>query len=155
MSTPANISTDRWASKTLRPNLFNGGDLGFYNSFTIAATAIAGTKIGMIRVEKGDKISLEMVTTDDLDTSTNVTFTVGIMYDSNTDYADDEDKFMTTQSGQAAAKLLRDAASMTADAYEFVVPTAGYITVSLTGGPTTTNGAIALAGVISSSDGIE
>jgi len=67
---------------------------------TTEAVIVSGSVIGMIPFNKG--ASLEMGTgallAPDLDTSTNVTFTLGFVYDDDTTFTNDPDAFILSDS---------------------------------------------------------
>lgn len=153
MTKPTTLADTFWSSETLVPRNNNGGDKAFDVTYTVPASTAAATIIGMVRVHKGAKLILDFARNEDLDTSTNVTYSVGIAYDDNTDDTDDADLFISAQSGQAAFKIDRTAASFQPTAENFVVPSDGYITLTIVAGPTTTEGDIFLSGIISRTRG--
>ena len=111
---------------------------------TIAASSASGTVVGLIPFNKG--ASLEMGTiallTADLDTGTDVTFTLGYVYDDNVTYTNDADAFILSSTGfQAAAALVNGNGT---GGFSFVAEADGWIAVTTGGGSTTTAGDITL-----------
>lgn len=126
--------------------------LAFYNDkVTIPAGTIAGSRFRAFRFKEGFTLTDFTILTDDLDTGTAVTISVGYVYDAgqtdNNDVAlvDDEDYFIdnNTSIGQAEASFAypSNSSSQNVGKY-FTAEGSGYIVVEITGGPTTTAGTI-------------
>lgn len=154
MTKPTTLADSYWASETLVPRGMDGSTQTFDVSYTVPAATAATTTIGMVRVFAGDRIEIDYVRTDDLDTSTNVTLDLGIAYDDNTNDTDDPNAFYNAISGQAAGRADRTASSFQPSTGEnFVVPSDGYIILYFSAGPTTTEGDVYISGTISRTRG--
>ena len=84
-----------------------------YTSIAVADSASAGTTYGLVPFQKGFRISYgSKFYTPDLDTTTNVTWNLGYMYEdtssSGAGAASDADAFASALSGQSAAVLSFD-----------------------------------------------
>jgi hypothetical protein len=114
-----------------------------YTSIAVADSASAGTTYGLVPFQKGFRISYgSKFYTPDLDTTTNVTWNIGYMYEdtssSGAAAASDPDAFASAVSGQAAAVLTFDEN----EGMSFVASGNGWVTAALAAGPVTTAGTV-------------
>lgn len=105
---------------------------------TTAAIITSGTVIGMIPFQKG--ASLEMgsgaLLAPDLDTSTNVTFELGFVYDDEVTFTNDPNAFILSSTAfQTAANFVGFDGT---GGFTFVAEADGWIAITTGGGSTTT-----------------
>lgn len=114
---------------------------------TVPASTTSGTVIGLIPFQKDASLELGgMLLTADLDTSTNVTFELGFVYDDNTTYTNDPNAFITSSTAlQSTAALVSFNGTGGAT---FVAEADGWIAITTGGGSTTTAGVLVLNGNI-------
>lgn len=110
---------------------------------TIPAVTVVATNIGMIRFEKNFSLTGLAIVSDDLDTATNVLLDVGFLLDSTT--GEDPNAFL------AAIDIAQDAGSRTwpvddglLTGISFIASEGGWLSVTTSGGSTTTAGDITL-----------
>lgn len=109
-----------------------------YASIAVADSASAGTTYGLVPFQKGFRISYgSKFYTPDLDTTTNVTWNLGYLYEDST-LTSDADAFISAGSGQAAAVLSFDEN----EGMSFEAEGNGWVTAALAAGPVTTAGTI-------------
>lgn len=121
------------------------GNMSQKATATVAASTASGTNIGMIRFQKGFSLINFAIKTDDLDTSTNVTFDVGYVYDDNTTYTNDTDAFLNDSAiPQSAGSYVWPVASALLAGVGFTAEAPGYIVIQTGGGSTTTAGSVTM-----------
>lgn len=153
MTKPSILADSYWASETLAPQQTNGSNTTFGVTYTVPSGTAAATVIGLVRVHKGDRPILDFVRNGDLDTGNDVTYSIGIAFDDNTNDADDDNLFVSAQSAQDAFKIERTAVSFQLTAENYVVPSDGYITLTIVAGPTDTEGDVFVSGSIARTRG--
>jgi hypothetical protein len=114
-----------------------------YTSIAVADSASAGTTYGLVPFQKGFRISYgSKFYTPDLDTTTNVTWNIGYMYEDTSSTgaaaASDPDAFASAVSGQTAAVLTFDEN----EGMSFVASGNGWVAAALAAGPVTTAGTV-------------
>jgi len=111
---------------------------------TIAASSASGTVVGLIPFQKGASVEMGSIAllTADLDTGTDVTFTLGYVYDDNTTYTNDPDAFITSNTGFQSAAALVGADGT--GGFGFVAEADGWVAITTGGGATTTAGDVTL-----------
>ena len=108
-----------------------------YTSIAVADSASAATSYGLVPFQAGFRLSYgSKFYTPDLDTTTNVTWNIGFLYE--TDTTSDADAFASAVSGQAAAVLTFDEN----EGMSFVATDNGWVTATLAAGPVTTAGTV-------------
>lgn len=122
-------------------------DVPIRATVTVPASTTSGTVIGLIPFNKGASLEMDgVLTTADLDTSTNVTFTMGFVYSDNVTYTNDPDAFITTSTAlqSAAANVVFNGTG----GASFVAEADGWIAITTGGGSTTTEGTLYLNGCV-------
>jgi len=112
-----------------------------YTSIAVADSASAATSYGLIPFQKGFRISYgSKFYTPDLDTTTNVTWNLGYLYEDTAvaGAASDEDAFASALSGQSAAVLAFDEN----EGMSFEAQGNGWVTATLAAGPVTSAGTV-------------
>lgn len=110
---------------------------------TVPAVTISGSVLGLIPFNKGASLELSgVLLTADLDTSTNVTFELGFVYDDEITFTNDPNAFITSSTAlQTTAALVvfngTGGATFNAEAD-------GWIAITTGGGSTTTAGDLVL-----------
>lgn len=111
---------------------------------TILATTPATSVIGMIPFNKDASIEMGsgVLLAADLDTGTDVTYTLGFVYDDDTTFTNDPDAFITTATDfQTAANLVSFNGT---GGFTFVAEADGWIAITTGGGSTTTSADVIL-----------
>lgn len=106
---------------------------------TTDAIITSGTVIGMIPFNKNASIEMGSgaFLAADLDTSTNVTYTLGYVYDDHSTYTNDADAFITSATDfQTAANFV---AFNGVGGFTFVAEANGWIAITTGGASTTTS----------------
>ncbi len=125
----------------------SGATRAVYNSIAIADSATAGTTYGLVPFQTGCTVDYgSKLYTPDLDTTTNVTWDLGFLYeDSATAGATSSAAaFISAGSGQAASVLGFNANT----GMSFIAKGRGWITAKLHAGPVTTPGTIEFHGAV-------
>ena len=109
-----------------------------YSAVAVADSASAGTTYGLVPFQAGFRISYgSKFYTPDLDTTTNVTWNIGYLYEDSA-LTSDADAFGSALSGQAAAVLSFDEN----EGMSFEATANGWVTAALAGGPVSIAGTI-------------
>ena len=111
---------------------------------TTAAIITSGTVIGMIPFNKNASIEMGSgaLLAPDLDTSTNVTFELGFVYDDDGTFTNDPDAFILSSTAfQTAANFV---AFNGTGGFTFVAEADGWIAITTGGASTTTSAQITL-----------
>ena len=105
---------------------------------TTAAIIASGTVIGMIPFNKNASIEMGSgaMLAPDLDTGTDVTYTLGFVYDDNVTFTNDPDAFITTATDFQTAANFK--AFDGTGGFTFVAEADGWIAITTGGGSTTT-----------------
>ena len=149
MTKPTTLAAGNFSSETLVPQNTDGGAMVFSSTYNVPGSTAASTIIGFLRFRTNDRVQINRIWNDDLDTGTTVTYDVGYAYDDNAVAgADDPNAFISGQSAQAAFTLGPSSASFQKLSYDFVAAGDGYVIVTITAGPTTTAGDIIIEGVV-------
>jgi hypothetical protein len=139
---PTGYAGDRTDFNKVKRDTF-GAVRSQYTSIAVADSASAATTYGLVPFQKGFRISYgSKFYTPDLDTTTNVTWNIGYMYEdtstSGASAASDPDAFASAVSGQAAAVLSFDEN----EGMSFVAAGNGWVTAALAAGPVSTAGTV-------------
>lgn len=148
MTKPTTLAGNNFSSETLVPRNTDGGAKLFSSTATIPASTTVGTITGMVRFHTGDRIQVTVLGTQDLDTGAATTLDVGIAYDDAASGADDGDLFVSLHSAQAEDQSGVDNGSFKITGINFVAAGNGYVTLTIQGGNTTTEGDVTINGVI-------
>jgi hypothetical protein len=108
---------------------------------TVPATTATGKNVGMVRFQKGFSLVSFGLESEDLDTGTDVTLSVGYIYDDDDTYTDDPNAFVDASDiGQDAGSVVWPVADglLTGSGFEAEAP--GYLVIATGGGATTTEG---------------
>jgi hypothetical protein len=109
-----------------------------YASIAVADSASAGTTYGLVPFQAGFRISYgSKFFSPDLDTTTNVTWNLGFLYE-DTALTSDDNAFATLLSGQAAAVLSFDEVA----GMSFEATANGWVVATLAAGPVSIAGNI-------------
>jgi len=130
------------------PAMRNGSPQLVETVVTLPAATGTSTVVGLIPFTKGARVSLydSFIDSDDVDTGTDVTYTVGWVYDDNTTYTNDPDGFIASSTvGQSGGIDQFDAVA----GVQFIAEADGWIALTTGGGATTTEGDIRFQGKIS------
>ena len=142
------IFAEESESILIAPVLRNGGAQHVRRTATIPAVTVVTTIIGMIPFQKGARVNYggTQVLVADLDTATNVVLDVGFIYTDDTTFTNDPNAFIAGSAvAQAGGIDLFDATA----GFTFVAEAEGFITITTSGGSTTTEGDITIDAIIS------
>lgn len=141
MATPT-LFSDKAANAFVAKNLPQNVMPGSFDVTVPAATA-ADTLIGLYRFQKGFSLMNMAISVEDLDTGATVTLSFGYVYDDNTIADDVPDAFYTNiGTAQGGGKFLWPVSAGQLTGESFVAEDSGYLSVTVTAGPTTTQGDI-------------
>lgn len=116
-------------------------------SATVPDSTSAGSVIGLIPFNKGFRLSYgSALAVDDLDTGTDVEIEWGYVYDNDTAFTNDPDAF------RAASTIAQTAAvgfPTARGGATFEAVADGWVTVTTSGGSTTTEGVISINAIVS------
>lgn len=108
---------------------------------TVPASTTSGTNAGLIRFEKGFSLTGLGIVSADLDTGTDVTLSVGYLYDDTT--GEDDNAFLSAiDIAQDAGSVIWPIADGLLTGVSFVATGGGYLSLTTGGGSTTTAGDI-------------
>lgn len=115
-------------------------------TYAVPALTAQNTVIGMIPFQTGFSLLSYSLLVPDLDSSTNVTYDVGYCYPAafGTSTTEDLAAFATGASAQAVTSVVWPVAAGLLTGVSFTATQPGYITIRITGGPTTTLGTFSM-----------
>ena len=112
---------------------------------TIPSATPAATIIGMVPFKKGFTLTGLAIKSDDLDTATNVTLSVGYVYiDGSTGVDDDDAIILGSTLPQTGSSLVWPTAGGLLTGVSFTAVDDGYLSIIIGGAPTTTTGQVRL-----------
>lgn len=115
-----------------------------YSSIAVADSASSGTTYGLIPFQKDFRLSYgTRFANTDLDTATNVTYSIGYLYEDST-LTSDPDAFASGIAGATAAVGNFNQS----EGMSFVAEGNGWVTIALTGGPVSTAGTLEFDAVL-------
>lgn len=111
-----------------------------YTEVTIPASTVITTVVGLVPFVKGARFcqGSSQLYIADLDTSTNVTFDIGYTYEDSANTSDDNAFASALTTAQTGGLITFDEFA----GLDFVAAGNGWITLTVTGGSTTTAGAV-------------
>ena len=110
---------------------------------TIPAATASGTNLGVVRFQSGFTPTAIAIVSEDLDTATNVTLDVGVIYDDTVEGTDDPNAFLDgIDIAQDAGSVIWPIADGLLTGSSLTTTGNGYIVVQTGGGATTTEGDI-------------